>query len=187
LNKQILLLDCTLRDGAYVVDADFCTPAIRGIIRRMQEANVEIIECGWLKDSPHKEGTTYYHVPDDIKPYLIEKNDHSLLVAMIDWNRYDLSQLPPRDGRTIDAIRVVFPKEHYKEGIALGRTIHEKGYQVFFQAANTLSYSEEELIRLAAEINASDAVSLSVVDTFGAMDSEDLERIVSILHVELRP
>jgi len=187
LNKQILLLDCTLRDGAYVVDADFGTPAIRGIIRRMQEANVEIIECGWLKDSPHKEGTTYYHVPDDIKPYLIEKNDHSLLVAMIDWNRYDLSQLPPRDGRTIDAIRVVFPKEHYKEGIALGRTIHEKGYQVFFQAANTLSYSEEELIRLAAEINASDAVSLSVVDTFGAMDSEDLERIVSILHVELRP
>lgn len=181
MKKPVTLLDCTLRDGAYIVDADFGVPAMKGIIRRLQDANLEIIECGWLKDAPHKQGTTYYHVPADIKPYLLEKNDHTLLVAMIDWDRYDLSSLPPYDGETIGAVRVVFPKEHFREGIALGKTIHRKGYQVFFQASNTLAYSDKELEQLAEEINASAAQSLSVVDTFGAMDYEDLERIIGIL------
>ena len=189
--RQVMLLDCTLRDGAYIVDAEFGTPAIKGIIRRLQEANLEIIECGWLKDAPHKEGKTFYHVPDDIKPYLIEKNTgksgSALLVAMIDWDRYDLSNLPPCDHQTIGAIRVVFPKAHFREGIALGRTIHGKGYQVFFQAANTMSYSDEELEALAGAVNASDARALSVVDTFGAMDYEDMGRIVGILDRNLRP
>lgn len=187
MKKPVTLLDCTLRDGAYIVDADFGVPAMKGIIRRLQDANLEIIECGWLKDTPHKQGTTYYHVPADIKPYLLEKNDHTLLVAMIDWDRYDLSSLPPYDGETIGAVRVVFPKEHFREGIALGKTIHRKGYQVFFQASNTLAYSDKELEQLAEEINDSAAQSLSVVDTFGAMDYEDLERIIGILDEKLRP
>lgn len=187
MTKPVMLLDCTLRDGAYIVDADFGTPAIKGIIRRMQEANLEIIECGWLKNTPHEEGTTYYHVPDDIKPYLLGKNENALLVAMIDWNRYDLSNLPPCNNETINAIRVVFPREHFREGITLGQTIHQKGYQVFFQAANTLAYSDEELSQLADTVNSSEALSLSVVDTFGAMDYEDMERIVNILHGKLRP
>lgn len=187
MTRPVILLDCTLRDGAYIVNAEFGTPAIKGVIRRLQEANLEIIECGWLKNAPHREGTTYYHVPDDIRPYLLEKNENALLVAMIDWDRYDLSNLPLCDHETINAIRVVFPREHFREGIALGKMIHEKGYQVFFQASNTLAYSDAELEELADAINASDACSLSVVDTFGAMDYEDMDRIVGKLDEKLRP
>lgn len=47
--KKIQLLDCTLRDGAYIVDAKFGVPAIKGIIKKLQDADVDIIECGWLK------------------------------------------------------------------------------------------------------------------------------------------
>ena len=52
---KIKLLDCTLRDGAYIVDSAFGIPAIKGIIKKLQEANVDIIECGWLKDKEHQE------------------------------------------------------------------------------------------------------------------------------------
>ena len=34
-DAKIKLLDCTLRDGAYVVEAKFGTPAIKGIISKM--------------------------------------------------------------------------------------------------------------------------------------------------------
>jgi len=71
MDKTIELLDCTLRDGAYIVDAKFGTPAIKGIIKKMQDANVDIIECGWLKNTPHEEGTSFYHTPEDLKPYLL--------------------------------------------------------------------------------------------------------------------
>lgn len=185
MSTKIQLLDCTLRDGAYIVEAAFGTPAIKGLIKKLQDANVDIVECGWLKDAPHQEGRSFYHVPSDLKPYLTKKSEYTTYVAMIDWNRYDLNQLPQNDGTSIDAIRVVFPKEHFREGIALGKTIEEKGYQVYFQAANTLGYNEQELVELANEINQAHPVAVSVVDTFGAMYEEDLTRIVSILDKHL--
>lgn len=187
MNKKIELLDCTLRDGAYVVESRFGTPAIKGIIKKMQDANVDIIECGWLKNSDHEEGSTFYHVPKDLEQYLYYKSNRSSYVVMIDWDRYDLEYLPPRDGNSVDAIRVVFPYEKFREGIAVGVQIKEKGYKVYYQAANTLAYSAEDLVELAHMVNEVKPESLSVVDTFGAMYQDDLDRIVTLLDRELNP
>ena len=60
MERKIQLLDCTLRDGAYIVDSEFGAPAMRGIIKNLGEANIDVIECGWLKDKPHKPGTTFF-------------------------------------------------------------------------------------------------------------------------------
>jgi len=184
---KVKLLDCTLRDGAYVVDAKFGSSAIKGIVSKLQAANVDIIECGWLKNTAHERGTTFFHVPNDFARYLVNKNENLTYAVMIDWDRYDLSYLPECDGKTIDAIRVVFPHGKHREGIEVGRKIKEKGYKVFFQAANTLAYSDEDLIDLANAANEVDPVSLSVVDTFGAMYEEDLERILKVLNKHLKP
>ena len=183
----IQLLDCTLRDGCYIVDSFFGSAAIRGLIEKLSDARVDIIECGWLKNSAHQEGSAFYHVPSDLQPYLLHKDPNRTYVVMIDWDRYDLSSLPPCDGKTIDAVRIVFPHGRALEGIEVGRKIREKGYQVFFQAANTLAYSDDELIKLADAMSQFSPECLSVVDTFGAMYEEDLERIVSILDKHLSP
>ena len=185
--SEIKLLDCTLRDGAYIVNSEFGEPAIKGIIRKLQDANIDIIECGWLKDKEHEKGSSFYHVPSDVVQYITERKSNFMYVAMIDWDRYDLSNLPECDGNSIDAIRVVFPYNKFREGIQVGKEVLKKGYTLFFQAANTLAYSNEDLVELAKEVNASGAKSLSVVDTFGAMYEEDLDRIVSVLDAELKP
>lgn len=183
--SKIQMLDCTLRDGAYIVDSNFGDSAIKGIISKLQEAKVDIIECGWLKNKEHSEGSSFFHVPADIEPYLINKDSKTTYVAMIDWDRYDLDYLPLYDGKSIDAIRVVFPHDHFAEGIAIGKRIIEQGYKVYFQAANTLAYSEDDLIELAKEINDVNPVGISIVDTFGAMYEEDLDEIVAVLHQNL--
>ncbi len=185
--SRIKLLDCTLRDGAYIVNADFGEPSIKGIIRKLQDANIDIIECGWLKDKEHEKGHTFYHVPSDVVQYITKRKPNYMYVAMIDWDRYDLSNLPECDGNSIDAIRVVFPYNKFREGINVGKEVLKKGYTLFFQAANTLAYTNEDLVELAKEVNASGAKSLSVVDTFGAMYEEDLDRTVSVLDAELNP
>ncbi len=187
MNKKIKLLDCTLRDGAYIVDSQFGIPAIRGIIKKLQEANVDIIECGWLKNMEYKNGSTFYHYPKDLEQYVIKRNKRSLIVVMIDWNRYDVYNLPEYDGKSIDAIRVVFPYEKYIEGIEVGKIIRKKGYQVFYQAANTLAYSNEDLIDLSNRINKESPLGLSIVDTFGAMYEDDLTRIVNVLDKNVDP
>ena len=185
--SNIELLDCTLRDGAYITDSNFGTSAMKGIILHMQNANVDIIECGWLKDKPHKEGSSYYHIPSDLCDYLTEKNPNSMYVAMIDWDRYDDSFLPPCDGKSLDAIRVVFPRGKHLGGIEIGNRIKAKGYTVMYQAANTLAYTNEELVSLAEAINKAMPSSLSIVDTFGAMYDEDLARIAKVLNDCLDP
>lgn len=180
--KMIQLLDCTLRDGAYINGSDFGAPAMKGIIKNLQDAGTDIIECGWLKDDAYKEGSSYFHTPSDIEPYLLEKDDSVTYVTMIDWDRYDVdSNLPPYDGKTIDAIRVVFPRGKHRQGIEVGKKIRDKGYRVFFQAANTIAYSDEELYDLITYMNDFKPVSLSVVDTFGAMYEENVDRIVDVL------
>lgn len=182
---MIRLLDCTLRDGAYVVDGKFGKSAICGIIDKMCDAGIDIVECGWLKNAEHEVGTTFYHTPNDLLRYISEKRPNVTYVVMIDWDRYDVDSLPVNDGKSVDAIRIVFPYGKYREGIEVGRRILEKGYKVFFQAANTLNYSDEELIALADEVNTVHAECLSIVDTYGAMDEEELERIFNTLDKHL--
>ena len=84
MERKIGLLDCTLRDGSYINDSHFGTPVIKGIIKKMQDARVDIIECGWLKDKGHEEGSAYYHVPSDLEPYLLNRTDNHTYVVMID-------------------------------------------------------------------------------------------------------
>lgn len=184
---KIQLLDCTLRDGAYIVDSKFGDAAIRGIIGKLQDVGTDVIECGWLKDKEHEAGSTFFHKPDDVLPYLSSKKSNITYSVMIDWDRYNVDALPEYDGKSIDAVRVVFPHGKHVEGMEVGRRIKEKGYKILFQSANTLAYSDEDLIALANEANKLNPVALSVVDTFGAMFEEDLDRIVSVLDEHLDP
>ena len=122
MQNKIQLLDCTLRDGSYIVAAEFGETVMRGILRKLAAANVDILECGWLKDTPHKPGTAFYHVPADALAYLPENLSPSTVCAvMIDWDRYDLDRLPENDGRGVNAIRMVFPHGKFREAIPLGR------------------------------------------------------------------
>lgn len=187
MSKSIEVLDCTLRDGAYINKSGFGTNTIRGILKRLADAKIDIIECGWLKNDPHVEGNTYYHTPSDLKHYLDYKDPQVTYVVMIDFDRYDTKYLTPYDGTSFDAVRVVFPGGKVKEGIETCKKIREKGYKVYCQASNTLGYTDKELLELVDEINAFEPEGISVVDTFGAMYPEDLLRILSIVSHNLKP
>ena len=47
---SVELLDCTLRDGTYVNDAFFGFDTVKNIIKDLSESNIDVIECGWLKN-----------------------------------------------------------------------------------------------------------------------------------------
>ena len=46
--NKIYLLDCTLRDGGYVNNWEFGEENIKEVARKVVQAGVEIIECGYL-------------------------------------------------------------------------------------------------------------------------------------------
>jgi 4-hydroxy 2-oxovalerate aldolase len=109
--KHIKVLDCTLRDGGYLVDTYFGDKTMGGMIRKLCKSKIDIIECGFLKDVEHKEGSSTFKKVEEILPYLpVEENDTSM-VAMIDYGRYSLENLYEYDGLQLMHLDVVSSKK----------------------------------------------------------------------------
>ena len=50
MEKNVQVLDCTLRDGGYVNDWNFGHSVITGIYKRLEAAGMDFIEVGFLDD-----------------------------------------------------------------------------------------------------------------------------------------
>ena len=89
------------------------------------------------------------------------------------------------NGKSIDGIRICFKKDERFEVFEYAKAIKEKGYKVFFQNVDTMSYSDLELLQVIEKVNELKPYAYSIVDTFGAMYAEDLRHIYSIVNHNL--
>ena len=171
------ILDCTLRDGAYVVDSIFGKDRIKSVINYLCESGIDIVECGWLRNDSHKKDSVFYKNPDEIADYLPSKK--SEFAVMFDYGRYDLNNLTQNNG-LIDIIRIAFYKKSLDEISFAIETVQSKGYKVFLQPSNIMEYSDKEIIKLVNRANYLAVNSLYIVDSFGSMFPEDLSRIIPL-------
>ena len=179
---MIKVLDCTLRDGAYVVDSNFGEQKIFDIITTLENAKIDIIEAGWLRDCKHDEGSVLYNIPNDAFKYIKgAKNTFSL---MFDYGRYDVSKLPQNDG-LIDIIRIAFYKKSLDEISFVAEKVKNKGYKVFLQASNVQEYSKVDLIKLCKRANYIGVESCYIVDSFGSMFPEDMDIVLPLFEENL--
>ena len=68
--RNLEILDCTLRDGAQTNGGRFGDEAIQNIILGLRDARIDMIECGFIKDTDFEEGRTYYPQPSYAKKYI---------------------------------------------------------------------------------------------------------------------
>ena len=171
--EKFKLLDCTLReaplDGLMWGDM-----TIRKMIRGLEEANVDIIEVGFLKDDLYVFGSTSFQKVEEIRPYLKNKKQNKLYVALVDYGRYDICNLSQYDGTSIDAIRVCFKHNEIQDVLSYAQKIREKGYQVCIQHVDTMGFEDKEIIDFIQRVNEFKPYAYSVVDTFGAMYESDM-------------
>ena len=57
----IKLLDCTLRDGGHINQGKFGYNVIKSIVSNLVKAGIDIIEIGFLWDSPTDKDTARFH------------------------------------------------------------------------------------------------------------------------------
>ena len=69
---QAQLLDCTLRDSAYLIDKKFGDQTIHGIIRGLMQAKINYIEIGFFQDDGFGEGKTVYRDSADAKRFILD-------------------------------------------------------------------------------------------------------------------
>ena len=183
--SNIKLLDCTLRDGGYINDWDFGFHTIKSIIRKLVDSQVDYVEIGFLRNCEYDKNKSLFNNCEEIRSILPEKRGNTIFTAMALHNKYDVDKLETYDGKTIDAVRVTFHDYDIDEGLTFIRRVKEKGYKVFCNPINIMGYSDAQILELLKKVNEIQPYAFSVVDTFGSMMREDLQRIYSLLEHNL--
>jgi 4-hydroxy 2-oxovalerate aldolase len=185
--NKVHVLDCTLRDGGYCNEWKFGFENAKRITSGLVEADVEIIECGFITDRVvYDPEVTKYNTIEQIARVIPENREGKIFVAMMNYGEYNIDELPPFDGSSIDGIRVAFHKKNLKESLDLCRAIKAKGYLVFIQAMVSLSYSDEEFLSLIRSVNEFEPYAFYIVDSFGMMKGKDLTRLFYMVEHNLK-
>ncbi len=180
--NNIRILDCTLRDGGYVNDFNFGRGNIRRIISCLQDAEVDIVECGFLEDCTYDPEASVYNRAEQISEMLPQnRSSKTMFVAMACYGEYDLAQLSHCDGNSVTGIRVTFHYNEVDPALDYCRKIKELGYKVFVQPVGTTSYSDEQLLHLIKRVNELSPYSFYLVDTLGLMLRRDVARFFYLI------
>lgn len=192
--KNIRILDCTLRDGGRIIDCAFDDQETKEISNRLADAKIDIIEVGFLRDwrkVDYKGNSTFFTDVDQIRPFVNRNKKNTIYAAFIDYGMCDIDCLKPCDRTSIDAIRFGFTKKNYDqekgEVIRWMNIIKEKGYKLFVQGVNSLNYSDRELLEIVDMVNDIHPYSFGIVDTYGAMYMDDVDRLYGLIDHNMLP
>ena len=184
--NNIQILDCTLRDGGYCNEWRFGFDNAKRITTGLQEAGIEIIECGFITNRiSYDPDVTKFTTVEQISRIIPENRDGKIFVVMMNYGEYDIKDLPDFDGSSIDGIRVAFHKKNRVEALNLCEQIKAKGYLVFIQAMVSLSYSDEEFLSMIHRVNTINPYAFYIVDSFGMMKGKDLTRLFYVIEHNL--
>lgn len=183
LHTQIL--DCTLRDGAYLIDKKFGDKVINGIIDGLVKTGIDCIEIGFLQNDGFGDGKTVFMNAADASRFIPKNKKDSIFTVLADYSRYSIENLDDNKGNSFDAVRECFFKAERYDAIENCKRIKEKGYLCFVQPVDILGYTDTELIELLELVNEVEPYCFSIVDTFGSMYQDDLHRVFELIHHNL--
>jgi len=183
--KKIQILDCTLRDGGYINNWQFDDYVTTNIIQAIQEAQIDIIECGYLNSSKlYDSNSTIFSDIQKVKRVFKEDNP-TTKVVMINYGDFEVENLPHQKESWIKGIRLAFHKKDLQNALKVCSVIIEKGYDLFVQPMLTATYSERELFNLIQKTNDLNPYAFYIVDSFGSMNKQSLLPILKLVDIFL--
>lgn len=182
VKNDLLLLDCTLRDGGYVNEWKWGFHGARAIIQALVKAKVDVVEVGFLRnvDGYNPDICVCNHI-EELNRLLPENSGHTIFSGMVMRSNYDINKLSPYSGSGIEMIRVTAHDYDIEEGIDFAKSVKEKGYKLSINPINIMGYSDERILWIIDQVNKISPYQFSIVDTFGSMKRRDLDRIVSLV------
>jgi len=169
---KLNLVDVTLRDGGYVNNWEFGHSNARNIIQLLQEANVNVIECGILGKTNNTESTMFNNL-EDFKSILPPKVEGCKYAAMINFVGKDDFIITERKPDGIDIIRLAFFKEDFIQATFFAEHLIQLGYEVSLNAMAIHMYNRIELTNLIALVNIIKPTVFYMVDSFSAITQTD--------------
>jgi 4-hydroxy 2-oxovalerate aldolase len=180
---EIKILDCTIRDGGLMNNHQFDDKVVKAVYNACVEAGIDYMEIGYKASRkimvPGEYGVWKYCLEDDIRRIVGENKTALKLSVMADAERTDYREdILPKEQSVVDLVRVATYIHQVPTALDMIKDAHDKGYETTVNLMSVSTVTERELNEALEILTRSEAQAIYVVDSFGALYSEQVQYLV---------
>ena len=177
---DIKVLDCTIRDGGLMNDHLFDHKLVKAVYDACAEAGIDYIELGYKSSkkifAPDVFGKWKFCDEDDLRRAVGDSEAAIKISVMADAERTDYhTDILPSDQSVIDVVRVATYIHQIPTAIDMVKDANDKGYETTINLMAISTAQERELDVALEEIVEAGASTIVLVDSYGALYSEQIE------------
>lgn len=197
MQRTIMVLDCTLRDGGRGLEdlakngslVGFSKEDRYGIAACIADSGIDIVELGSIAEFNTKlEKFAIYQNIETLSKYIPKrKNNDQMFVCFYIGPDTDPDKIPMHSPELCDGVRVCLRYTELQKSLDYCKALSKKGYKVFIQPMVTMRYSTDELKRVLDTANEIGAYALYFVDSYGYMDERNIKEIFRLYDEQLKP
>ncbi|MCH2172064.1 aldolase catalytic domain-containing protein [Myxococcota bacterium] len=180
---ELKVLDCTVRDGGLINSHMFEDKLVKAVYDTCVESGIDYMEVGYKADrklvAESEFGDWKFCDEDDLRR-VIGDNDNSIRIsAMADAEKTNYREdILPADQSVLDVIRVATYVHQLPIAIDMIKDAHDKGYETTCNIMAVSIAQESEIQQALEELRETPVDAVMVVDSFGALYSEQVQRLV---------
>ena len=176
------ILDCTLRDGGYYTNWDFCTDVVKTYIETTNKLPIDYLEVGY-RNKPTKEYMGKFgYTPVSVLKKLRASSDKKLVVMLNEKSTLpeDLDELLTPIKGLVDMIRLAVDPKNFERAVTLAKAVKSMGFEVAFNTMYMSKWSTEYkgFLDKLSEINGV-ADLFCMVDSFGGITPSEVKAITA--------
>lgn len=179
---EIKVLDCSIRDGGLINQWKFSDAFVRATYQAVSAAGVDYMEIGYKASKAQFDATKFgkwrFCEDADVRK-VVDGIDHGAkLSCMVDIGRVEEKDLVAQKDSPFSMIRVACYIKEIDKAIALAEMIMNKGYETTINVMAVSTNLEREIDEALTDLSKSAVPAVYVVDSYGAMYSEDVTFLV---------
>ncbi len=182
---EIKVCDCTIRDGGLMNSSNFSIETVRSVYKAACESGVDIVELGYRNSKTMfstDEFGPWRFCDEDMLRQVVQgvENNGTRIAVMQDAHKAFAEDVVAKDESVIDMIRVATYVKDIDKAIHLANSAIAKGYSATINIMAVSNVIERELDEALEQIEKETKVeAVYIVDSFGAMYSEDIDHMVA--------
>ena len=180
---QITVVDCTIRDGGLMNDSHFPIETVKAVYRAICKSGIHIVELGYRNSKkmfdPAKFGPWRFCDDEMLRKVVGDTKTDTKVAVMMDAHKSDIADIKPKENSVVDLIRVATYVKDVDKAIRIANAANSLGYEATINVMAISHAIDRELDEALQQIEEeTQVIACYIVDSFGALYSEDIDYYV---------
>lgn len=179
---DLMLLDCTIRDGGYINRWQFTDECVSELVKTLDDIGYDYVELGFRNNPQIYNnkpcGKWRYCTEKDLVKVVPEKRKIKISV-MADYKTSNIELFSRVEDTVIDMVRVAFHIPELEGALNFCKQLKQLGYIVCANAMATMNYTDDNLQKLCSLAHSANVDFLYLADSYGCLMPNDVEYILT--------